>query len=470
LTIDDILKGENDRIEFKRELPDKSIRYMKSVVAFANSAGGRLVIGVEDATRKVVGVDTASVPTLCDSIANTISDSCTPQILPSISASTIDGKSVLLVDIYPGSGRPYYVTSLGKEKGIFIRVGGTTRPADAAIIKDLEMQGTNMSFDEIACVRGGYDEKAAKRLCKDVERYIQAADGVKKKVKPSQFERWGLVRRIGGKFVPTNGFMLLTDNPFRYARTQCGRFKGTTRAVFIDKREFEGPLYDQIEEAYNFVLKHINLGAVIEGIIRKDVYELPKESIREMIVNAVTHRNYAENSCVQVAVYDDRVEVTSPGTLYGSITIEQILAGTSKVRNKTIAEVFSRMRIIENWGTGIQRIINGCREYGIADPEFVELGTDFRVNIYRTKKESGSIHPGGDEQINEHDEQINEHLTSTDSAVLRQIRLNPSVTIQELVPVIGKSRATITRSIKALRETGVIRRDGSNKSGQWRII
>ena len=141
--------------------------------------------------------------------------------------------------------------------------------------------------------------------------------------------------------MPTDAFMMLTDNPFREARVQCGLFKGKDRVVFLDKREFNGPLYEQIEEAFQFMLKHINLGIRLEGIISKNEYELPKESIREMIVNAVTHRNYGMSASVQVAVYDDRVEVTSPGTLYGGITLKDVLSGASSIRNKAIATVFA---------------------------------------------------------------------------------------------------------------------------------
>ena len=131
------------------------------------------------------------------------------------------------------------------------------------------------------------------------------------------------------------------------------------------------------------MLRHINLGAKIEGIVRKDYYELPVGAIREMIVNAVCHRNYMDSSCVQVAVYDDRVEVTSPGMLYGGLTLEEAMSGRSKIRNKAIAEIFSRMEIIEEWATGIRRIMNRAKEYGLREPQFLEIGNTFRVNLYR---------------------------------------------------------------------------------------
>jgi len=135
---------------------------------------------------------------------------------------------------------------------------------------------------------------------------------------------------------------------FRFSKIQCALFKGIERDIFIDKKEYNGPLYEQIEQAYQFVLRHINLGAEIDGLVRKDVYELPVGAIREMIVNAVCHRNYMDNASVQVAIYDDRVEVTSPGMLYGGLTLEEAMSGRSKIRNRAVAEVFSRMDIIES--------------------------------------------------------------------------------------------------------------------------
>jgi predicted HTH transcriptional regulator len=264
--------------------------------------------------------------------------------------------------------------------------------------------------------------------------------------------------------------MMLTDNPFQYVKVQCGLFKGTDRVVFIDKREFKGPLYEQIEQAYNFVLKHINLGAEIQGLIRKDIYELPIKSIREMIVNAVTHRNYSDNSAVQVAVYEDRVEVTSPGMLSGGLKIEDIINGTSNIRNKVIAEVFSHMHIIEDWGTGIRRMIGGCREYGISDPEFIELGSKLRVNIYRERKYKGPAEKPkrtSDVPIND---PVNVLLNNTEALVLAIVREKPYITAAKLAELISKSEKTALRSLASLKKKGVIQRAGSKKSGYWEIL
>ena len=150
-------------------------------------------------------------------------------------------------------------------------------------------------------------------------------------VKKEQLINWKILKQSEGQLLATNAYALLTSDYFPFSKTQCAVFKGTDRTVFLDKREFTGPIYIQIEEAVDFVLCNIRLGATIDGLVRKERYELPPEAIREMIINAHCHRNLLDESCIQVAVYDDRLEVTSPGGLYNGLTYEEVMSGHSKI-------------------------------------------------------------------------------------------------------------------------------------------
>lgn len=116
---------------------------------------------------------------------------------------------------------------------------------------------------------------------------------------------------------------------------------------------------------------------------------MPEQAIRELIINAVVHRNYMMSSSIQIAVYDDRIEISSPGSLYGSLTLEDALAGRSSIRNKIIASVCEKLNIIEGWGTGLKRIIDFCKQNNVEPPVFEEIGDLLRVNFYRitNKKE-----------------------------------------------------------------------------------
>ena len=125
------------------------------------------------------------------------------------------------------------------------------------------------------------------------------------------------------------------------------------------------------------------MGAEINGEYRKDVYELPISAIREAIENAVLHRSYIDRSCIQICIFDDRIEVISPGALYAGLDIETIKSGKSACRNEAIAEAFHYMHIVEAWGTGIPRIINRCKEYGLPEPLFEEFGNGFKVTLFR---------------------------------------------------------------------------------------
>ncbi|MFI3213030.1 MAG: ATP-binding protein [Eubacteriales bacterium] len=130
-------------------------------------------------------------------------------------------------------------------------------------------------------------------------------------------------------------------------------------------------------------MRNIHYGAKIDGLYRVDSYELPTDCIRELICNAVTHRSYLDESCIQIALFDNRLEITSPGMLFGGLTIDDIKEGRSKPRNRGIAYTFVAMKIIEKWGTDIPRIIQSCKNFGIQEPEFIEFGMDIRVNLYR---------------------------------------------------------------------------------------
>ncbi len=289
----------------------------------------------------------------------------------------------------------------------------------------------------------------------------------------------GDYKEVRGELSANECIILLTNNTFRFAKIQCALFKGVNRAVFVDRREFDGPVYTQIEEAYQFVLKHINLGATIDGIVRKDRYELPPESIREAIINSVCHRCYLDHSCVQIAIYDNRVEITSPGMLYGGLTMEQAMAGRSKIRNVCIAEVFSRMGIIEQWGTGIQRMIQGCREYGVREPEFIDMGDAFRVNFYRSGMETGTekLKTGTEKLetgiqtketgIEKEEIIVLSALPDTERKIVGFILENPGITQKQIAENMGMSKNGIRYVMGRLKEKGILMREGATKKGKW---
>lgn len=169
LKLDELLsRGKAINIEFKEKLPEKSIKYMKSIVAFANGIGGKIIFGISD-NHNVIGLEKDSIFKIMDTITNAISDSCEPSIIPDISFQTIDNKTIIIVEIEAGRQRPYYIKSLGIENGVFIRVAGTTRLADAYMIKELMFEGSNRCYDQSICLGLDISEEGVDRLCQSLK-------------------------------------------------------------------------------------------------------------------------------------------------------------------------------------------------------------------------------------------------------------------------------------------------------------
>ena len=479
---DTMFSGESKNIEYKVSLPDKNEKYMKTIVAFANTQGGKLIVGVDDKTHQVVGVENDILFPLMDGIANAVSDSCEPQIIPDIEPQTIDGKTVIVVTVEAGKNRPYYLKSKGKDNGTYIRVAGTSRQAFPEKIKELEMEGARISWDELTCVGYPVSEEATEKLCRDIEKFRKKAGMSKHSVKKEQLINWKILKQSEGQLLATNAYALLTSDYFSFSKTQCAVFKGTDRAVFLDKREFTGPIYVQIEEAVDFVLRNIRLGATIDGLVRKEKYELPPEAIREMIINAHCHRNLLDESCVQIAIYDDRLEVTSPGGLYNGLTYEEVMNGHSKIRNKGIANIFSQMGLVEAWGSGIKRILNEAEEYGLPKPRFQEFDNMFRVELFRNpypmtddkEKHRRSIGEASEKHrrsIGEASEkQRKADLNDTQQKIVKLLSENPQLSAVKLAEKIGVASRNIENNIKMLKEYGILIRHGSPKNGYWEIV
>ena len=466
MTRDIMVSGESKNVEYKLTLPDKSEKYIKTIVAFANSQGGKLIIGVDDKTHQVVGVDDDNLFRLMDGIANAVSDSCVPQIIPDIEPQTIDGKTVIVVTVEVGKNRPYYLKSKGKENGTYIRVAGTSRQAYPEKIKELEMEGARISWDELTCVGYPVIEEDIDKLCGDIERFREKTGMEAKKVKKEQLINWKVLKQNEDQLLATNAYALLTSDYFPFAKTQCAVFKGTDRTVFLDKREFDGPVYEQIEKAVDFVLRNIRLGATIEGLVRKEKYELPPEAIREMIVNAHCHRNFLYESCIQVAVYDDRLEVTSPGGLYNGLTYEELMSGHSRIRNKGIANVFSQMGLVESWGSGIRRILDAAKDYDLAEPVFQEFDNMFRVELFRSV--SPMYHRRNIGETSEK-HRICE-LNDTQEKILELLSEDSKLSAAKLSEKIGIASRNIEMNIKTLKDKGILIRHGSPKNGYWEIV
>jgi predicted HTH transcriptional regulator len=475
----DLISGESKTVEFKESLPEKSIKYMKTVIAYANGKGGKIIFGVQDGTCKVVGIDKDEVFKTMDAITNAILDSCEPAIIPDVTLQTVEDKTLIVVEINEGRQRPYYIKSLGLRNGTYIKVSGTTRVADDYMLKELILEGQNKYYDQELCADLAVTKDDIKMLCDELKSIamknsISEADKAQvRDVTENILLTWGVLAEKEKDLVPTNAFALLTGNDLLPTQIQCGIFKDNTRTIFLDKQEFSGAIQEQLEAAYQYVLAKINLGAKIDGLYRQDVYEFPIGTIRELIANAVAHRSYLEPNNIQIALYDDRLEITSPGMLLNGVSIEKIKAGYSKIRNRAIANAFSYMKIIEKWGSGIPRILRECEEYGLREPELIDFDGDFRVNLYRNKNGTIGTIPGTigtiPGTIGTIPGTIHTGVNGVTDAerILSFIKANPKSTQNEVHSQMGIAIRSVKRIMAELQEKGAIMRKGNNRTGEW---
>ncbi len=381
-------RPESRRLEFKEMLP-KGDQLARTVVAFANGAGGKIVFGVKNKPREIVGIPEDRLFALEERISSLIFDRCAPTIIPEIYIQAAQGKNLLVIEIFPGPQKPYYLKSKGKHKGAYIRIGSGNRLATYEMLEALERQRRKISFDAIPAYDVSPDRLDLERFKED---YLKATG---RKLQDNHLKNMGLVVYEQEQLWPANAAVLLSDSParkqlFPYAKIECARFKGADMKVFLDQASIDEPIYAAVEPCLAFIKKNIALGSRIGEVFREDRWEYPLEAIREAIANAIIHRDYSIlGSDIKVAIFDDMLEITSPGPLPDTLALEELGTGRSEIRNRVLAPIFKDLKLIEAWGTGIQRMRSELASYPEIELVLQEAGHAFQVQF--RKKERGGI-------------------------------------------------------------------------------
>ena len=372
---DMLRRPEGKTLEFKRDL-SSPLGFLRTVVAFANTAGGTVVIGVSDRSRDVRGV--ANAMDLEERAVSLVSDAIQPRILPDIEVLRHRDRQLLAVRVHPSAARPHFLRQAGLRSGTYVRVGSSNRQADAQLIAEMQRFAIGEAFDEWPMPE--VDSEAIDfRLASESFAPVR-------NLRRRHLETLRLLTRHQGRLVPTVGGMLLFGRArldhFPDAWVQAGRFAGTDKATILDHARIGAPLTQAIDQSVTFVEKHSMRGAVIGRVRRRDRWSLPPAAVREAIVNAVVHADYSQRGApIRISIFDDRLEVENPGLLPFGLTLEDLPRGVSKLRNRVLGRVFHELDLVEHWGSGVQRMIAACRENGLAAPVWEEVGLRLRVTI-----------------------------------------------------------------------------------------
>ncbi|MCD4820014.1 MAG: putative DNA binding domain-containing protein [Candidatus Cloacimonetes bacterium] len=438
MDIKNILKKEESRrLEFKEQYPVKA-NLLKTIIAFANGSGGKIIIGVEDKTKKILGLKEDPL-FLEGKIVNLIYDSVSPVIIPFISLINIEKKLLLVIEISAGNQKPYFLKAIGLKNGTFIRISSTNRKADSLMIQELKRQSMNISFDS----QVDYQLISTDLSLNLLDIYLKIK---KSSLKTSfeSFEQIGICIRTNNFSHPTFAGILIFAENYANFFIKITKFINATRTEVENISEFFPPLQNQLEMSYNRCMKVIPSKIRINGLVRETIPAIPSEVIRKALVNAICYRDYFINgSEIQVHIFTDRIEIINPGTLPGNLTIEDLGKGISEIRNKQVVKFFREFGYIDQLGSGISRMIEICAENDIRRPLFEEHGNFFKVILFFSLLEIDRI--------------------------LLFIQKQKIVSIAQLVDKFKLHRNTIRSRLANLLENNIIIREGKGPNTRFKI-
>ena len=427
---------ESPLVELKREV---NTDFKKEIVAFANTDGGEIFVGVED-DGTVTGVtDSDKVIT---QISNIIRDAIKPDltIYTSIESILVEEKRVIHVTVLRGTKRPYHFSDKGlKPSGVFIRHGRSSVPATDDTIRQLLRESDGAEFDRSRSTNQDLTFTYAESFFRANE--VHFADNNRRTL--------GLVD-IDGYY--TNTGLLLSDQCAHSIK--CAVFEGNGKTKFKSRVEFNGSILKQMDGAFEFLRMCNNLNSSFDGLKRIDHPDYPEYALRETLLNAIIHRDYDYSGSIIINVFDNRIEFVSLGGLVKGITMEDIMGGVSQPRNMVVANVFFRLELIEAYGTGIQRIMESY-DHCMQKPVFHSAPASFIVTLPKNDPTMPSL------DVND---------ITREELVLQRIKDQGVITRKDVELMLGKSKYTAITVLNHLLSSGKIRRTGSARASEYRLL
>ncbi|WP_352420873.1 RNA-binding domain-containing protein [Proteiniborus sp.] len=421
---------ETEKIEFKREL-NESVK--KELIAFANTDGGKIYIGIDD-DGKVIGLSNAKQD--LEAISSIIRDSIKPDLTlhTAIYIRTIEGKEILEIIVSKGTKQPYHLVSKGlKSSGVFVRHGITSAHATEEAIRQMIIESDGLSFEKARCINQELTFEYAKDVFNDKGVLIEK----------SQQRTLSIINDDG---YYTNLGLLLSDQCEH--STKCAIYNGKTKLEFRDRKEFVGSVLKQLDDVYEYVNLYNKLETNFKGLNRIDRADYPYYAIREALINAVVHRDYNFSGSTLIHIFDDRIEFVSVGGLVSGLTMEDIMLGVSETRNKNLAACFYRLKLIESYGTGIQRIYESYSKYDLI-PEIKVSENAFVMVLPNVN--------------------YKENLNTNEEKVLDIIKQKEPVARRDIELEIGLSKSSVNLILKKLIKEAKIKQEGKARNTRYSI-
>ena len=442
--VEDLLKeGESETVEFKPSLSQMD-KIIESISAFSNTKGGTVIIGVSD-KGEVLGVDIGK--NTIEGLANQIKQNTDPMAYPSIRVEDMDKKQVVVIEVVEGKQKP--VLAFGRA---FRRVGKSNQKLGFERIRTLALETSKVYWDERVSEEIILEDIDGERISWFLEEAMKQRGLNIPGDSPVKETLIKLKLLKSGKLTNAALLLFLKKSIFLQSEVKCIRFSGNESIKpYIDFQTIEGTVFDLIDQAMDFVFRNMrkSIRLVAGNVQREEMYEYPPHAIREAIVNAIAHRDYESPSKVQVRIFDNRIEIWSPGTLPDEITIEDLRREHISVpRNPLLFKQLLWVKYVEDVGGGTLDMINQCREWGFPEPLFEHISGTFVVT-FRLPPAVGDL-----EKMGLNIRQIN---------AMNYIIKKGSISNKDYISLNSISRKTATTDLKQLVLKGLLTRVGEGK-------
>lgn len=481
------LIGEATAYDKKLMLEKKrSKSWLKSVSAFANGEGGTIIFGIND-DDEIIGLTDAKSD--AEIISEDIKTKLDPVPVVNLEFKEFDGKKLILLHIYPGQETPYYYIG-DKQRLAFVRIGNESVTADRMQLKALVLKGSGRTYDSLPS-NYRFEDMAFSKLKSVHYKRLQRS------FNESEFVSWGIIDENGK--LTNAGALLADESPIRQSRIFCTRWNGLDMTSglgeAIDDVELEGCVIGQLQDAVSFVRNNSHKKWWKENDYREELPDYPERAVTEAIANAIIHRDYLQmGSEIHIDMYDDRMEIYSPGGMIDGRFIQQLnpLTVPSKRRNPLLADFFSRLGLMERRGSGMKKIIDSYKKFerlpNFHVPKFKSNASEFHVILWNLNFENGvigEITPNGTPLLQEFvkgneetfvkefvkgPSKFAKEFIKASRQIYKLISINPQISAVQMADNIGISARQVQKYLKRLQELKKITRLGGRKMGEWKII
>ena len=423
---------ETENIELKSEFTEE---IYKEIIAFANTDGGTVYVGIDD-NGNAVGLDNPDKE--YTRITNGIRDAIMPDVTMFVRFS-IDNKKVVRITVSEGTNKPYYLRSKGlKPSGVYVRQGTLSAPASSEQIRKMIKESDGDVFEEMRSLNQQLTFESAKRA---FARYNTEFNETK-------YSALG-IKGTDGLF--TNLGLILSDNCSHTIKIAV--FADSSNTEFRDNKEFGGSVFSQLEDAFNYLMLCNKTAATFEGLERIESRDYPEEAVREALLNAIVHRDYSFSGSIIINVNNTETEFISIGGLVPGLSAEDIRSGISQPRNPKLAEVFHRLHLIESYGTGIRRIYK-LYENCAAQPHIEVTANTFKIVLPNMNENQSAA---------KHKPEISERMKT----VLGFISKNGAITDTEISNLLNLKKTQTYTVVKQMQQLGLISAVGKGKNKKY---